>query len=79
MIYLRNDVKMKGLQFIYIFVGALIGLIFAEPIDTLAAGVAENTTGITSTIYGYLGTFYALCLLGMMVGSLAMFFYSRRR
>ena len=70
---------MKGVQFIYIFVSALIGLIFAEPIGTLAADIANNTTGISATIYGYLDEMYALCLLGLMVGSLAMFFYSRRK
>lgn len=69
----------KGVQFIYIFVGALIGLIFADPIGDLALSASENATGIASTIYSYLDEMYALCLLGLMVGSLAGFFYTRRR
>ena len=69
---------MKGIQFIYIFVGALIGLIFAAPISDLAGDVANNSTGIAATIYGYIDEMYALCCLGLMVGSLYMFFKSRR-
>ena len=70
---------MKGMEFIYIFIGALIGLIFAAPISDLATDVANNTTGIASTIYGYIPLMYALCCLGLMIGSLAGFFYTKRR
>ena len=70
--------KVKGIEFIYLFISALIGLLFAEPIEELATSVANNSSGITATLYGYLPLFYALCLVGLMVGSLAGFFYSRR-
>ena len=76
----------KGIEFIYIFIGALIGLIFASPVQDLvnvvldvntSSGIANNT-GIEYTIYGYIPLMYALCMLGLMVGSLAMFFRGRR-
>ena len=70
--------KIKGMEFVYLFVAAFIGLLFAEPIAELATSVANNTTGMASTLYGYLPVFYALCMIGLMVGSLAGFFYSRR-
>ncbi len=76
MIYIAS---IKGIEFIYIFVGAFIGLMFATPIGEMAADVANNSTGLAATIYGYLDEFYALCLMGLMVGSIAGFFYSRRR
>lgn len=65
---------MKGLQFVYVFVGAFIGLLFAEPIADIANAVANNTTGMASTLYGYISVFYALCCVGLMVGSLYKFF-----
>lgn len=64
----------KGITFIYIFIGAFIGLLFAPQVGTLAAGAVENSTGMSATIYGYIDEMYALCCLGLMVGSLYKFF-----
>lgn len=68
----------KGLQFVYIFVGAFIGLLFVGPVGDLATSAVENSTGMAATIYGYIDEMYALCCIGFMVGSLALFFYQRR-
>lgn len=70
---------MKGMQFVYIFIGSLIGLIFAQPIGDLATDVAANSTGITATIYEYIPVLYALCCLALMVGSIGLFFYGKYR
>ena len=68
----------KGIEFIYLFVSAFIGLLFAEPINTLATNVANNSTGMASVLYSYIGVFYALCLIGLMIGALAGFFKARK-
>ncbi len=66
--------QMKGMEFIYIFIGALIGLMFSGEIGNLATSAVENSTGIAASIYGYLPAFYALCCLGLMAGSIYKFF-----
>lgn len=65
-----------GMVFIWVFIAALIGLLFAPEINHQALLIYENSTNpsITNTIYEYLGTFYALGLLGVMVGAIWKFF-----
>lgn len=69
--------RMNGINFVYIFVGALIGLMFVGSIETLASDAVSNSSGIAATIYGYVPAMYALCCLGLLVGSLYLFFKSR--
>lgn len=71
--------RTKGIQFIYIFIGAFIGLLFVSPINQLVTDITtnNNSTGMAATIYGYIDEMYALCCLGLMVGSLYMFFRGR--
>ncbi len=68
---------MKGIEFVYIFVGALIGLMFVNSIGDLSADAVNNSSGIASTIYGYVPAMYALCCLGLIIGSLYKFFTQR--
>ena len=69
--------SMNAINFVYIFVGALIGLMFTGAIEDLVTGAVANSTGIAATIYGYVDEMYALCCLGLMVGSLWLFFKGR--
>jgi ABC-type dipeptide/oligopeptide/nickel transport system permease component len=65
------------LVFVGVFISALVGLLFAPTIADEAASVANNTTGIASTLYNYMPVFYALLLVGMMIGSLYRIFKGR--
>ncbi len=67
----------QGIEFVYIFVGALIGLMFVNSIQVLADGAVANSSGIAATIYGYIPAMYALCCLGLIIGSLYKFFTQR--
>lgn len=70
--------RKSSIVFIYLFIGALVGLMFAPEINSMSDDAATNATAegytMAATIYGYLPTFYALCLVGLMVGSLYKFF-----
>jgi len=62
--------------FIGVFISALVGLMFVSEIQGLSDGAVENSSGISATIYGYIPAFYALLMIGLMVGALYRIFKS---
>jgi len=64
------------LTFIGVFISALVGLMFVNEVTALCASAVTNSTGIAATIYGYIPAFYALLMIGLMVGALYKMFKS---
>jgi len=67
------------ITFIFIFLTALIGLMFAPEISTQVTTVQtaiNDSDSLEHTLYGFLPAFYALCMIGMMVGALYKLFKS---
>lgn len=68
----------KGaLLFIGIFISALVGLMFAPEISSQVENVQtaiDDNTSLEHTLYGYVPAFYALLMIGLMVGALYKFF-----
>jgi len=62
--------------FIGVFISALVGLMFVSEIAQLSFDASNNTTGIASTVYGFVPAFYALLMVGLMVGALYRIFKS---
>lgn len=72
-------IKIKGVKFIYVFIGSLIGMMFSTPFMNLCLTAASGSTGIAATIYTLMPSFYPLCILGMMVTAMYFFFKSQGR
>lgn len=58
-----------GSVFIGTFITCIIALLFAQDVHQIAGDIANNTTGLASTLYGYVGVFYALILIAIMAGT----------
>jgi len=58
-----------GSVFVGTFITCIVGLLFAEDLHQMAQDIANNTTGLASTLYGYVGVFYALILIAIMAGT----------
>lgn len=62
---------MKGLKFIFIFVGLFIALMFTPAINELAGdAVTAAGEGMAGTLYAYVPVFYAITIIIFLVGSL---------
>ena len=67
----------KMMVFIGVFISALVGLLFAPQISTQVTAVQtaiNDSSSLEHTLYGYVPAFYALLMIGLMVGSLYKMF-----
>lgn len=65
--------------FIFIFITALVALMFAPEISSQVDDVQtaiNDSTSLEHTLYGYIPAFYALCCIGIMIGSMIKIFKS---
>ena len=69
--------RLKGVAFIYIFVGAFIGMLFAPTINSMASSLYNTTTGNAQIIWGNIGVFYAIAMLIFMIAGAIGFLRSR--
>jgi len=67
----------KVMVFIGVFISALVGLMFAPEITAQVTAVQtaiNDSDSLEHTLYGYVPAFYALLMIGLMVGSLIKMF-----
>lgn len=66
-----------ALLFIGVFISALVGLMFApeitDQVDAVQTAINDSDS-LEHTLYGYVPGFYALLMIGLMVGALYKFF-----
>jgi len=67
------------LTFVGVFISALVGLMFAPEVSTQVTAVQtaiNDATALESVLYGYVPAFYALLMIGLMIGALVKMFRS---